>query len=126
MDLQTFGIIFIVIVFSLLSILFVSKLPAGKTFDEMLAEKKQLAAKLDSLSSGKNEKNNQKKTNKKNVRKNKNVIHTHKNKESEPESVESTGSDTNSDNDIEFMETEAFAISANNAAKVRLNILGPY
>lgn len=43
MDLQVYGIIFIVVLVSLLSLLFIQKfLPRAKTFDEMLAEKKKM------------------------------------------------------------------------------------
>lgn len=43
MDLQVYGIILIVFLVSLLSYLFIAKfLPHGKSFDEMIAEKKRM------------------------------------------------------------------------------------
>lgn len=46
LDLQVYGVILIVVLFSLGSILLISKLPRGKTFDEMLEEQRQFKAQL--------------------------------------------------------------------------------
>lgn len=46
MDLHILGIFVLVLLVSLISWVVISKTPRGKTFDEALAEKKQLAVKL--------------------------------------------------------------------------------
>jgi len=53
MELHVLGVIFIVFLVSLCTLLFISKLPRGKTFDEVLAEKRQLSEKIYGLTGGK-------------------------------------------------------------------------
>lgn len=72
MELQVYFVIAIVFLASFLTLLFISKLPRGKTFDEVLAEKRQLAEKLYGPNSGqkrtggkKNQKQQQQNNNKK-------------------------------------------------------------
>lgn len=76
MDLQVYAIILIVFLVSFLSYLFISKfLPHGKTFDEMIAEKKRMREEvLGTLkpSSGKQSNTNTKKKPKKEIKKVKN------------------------------------------------------
>jgi hypothetical protein len=74
MDLQVYAIILIVFLVSFLSYLFISKfLPHGKTFDEMIAEKKRMREEVlgitKSASSGKQNNTGSKKKPKKDVKK---------------------------------------------------------
>jgi len=74
MDLQVYAIILIVFLVSFLSYLFISKfLPHGKTFDEMIAEKKRMREELlgtvKQASSGKQSSAGAKKKPKKEVKK---------------------------------------------------------
>lgn len=75
MDLQVYAIILIVFLVSFLSYLFISKfLPHGKTFDEMLAEKKRLREEvfgttLKSSGGGRQSNTNTKKKPKKEIKK---------------------------------------------------------
>lgn len=111
-------VIFILIIFSFGSYILFSKLPRGKTFEEALAEKKQLAEKIYALSAGhekkktnKNKKiNNNKKQGKPSTKLNK--------KESELDTPEESdvNSDANPSNDspvhhVEFSEAEIISDS---------------
>lgn len=74
MDLQVYAIILIVFLVSFLSYLFISKfLPHGKTFDEMIAEKKRMREEVlgivKPVSSGKQSNAGAKKKPKKEVKK---------------------------------------------------------
>jgi ribosome-binding protein 1 len=133
-DLQVLGVILIVILFSLGSILLISKLPRAKTFDEMQEEKRQFKAQLLAASaqtatekSGNNKKDNKNKTKKnqlpKKGKKSSAVIKT------KPETEESADVDSDSQSDrsgpetspvhtkkqrdinMDFIETEAFPIA---------------
>ena len=78
MDLQVYAIILIVFMVSFLSYMFISKfLPHGKTFDEMIAEKKRMREEVLGMSkpsSGKQNNANSKKKPKKEIKKVGNII----------------------------------------------------
>jgi hypothetical protein len=123
MELHIIAIILIVFLVSLGSLLFISKLPKGKTFDEMLAEKRQmqqlLAASAAPTSAG-NKKGGEKKSGgggkkgqqqqkkqqqQQKSMKGKQVVREESN-ESSSDSDDSSSSD--GFNDMEFLETEQF------------------
>lgn len=143
LDLQVYGVILIVILFSLGSILLISKLPRGKTFDEMLEEQRQFKAQLLAASSqsekvtiGGNKKDNNKNKKGKNQPKKGNKKSPVVVNKPKPETEESAGdaeSDTGSDRsgpetspihtnkkrdfNVEFIETEAFPLADHIPAK---------
>lgn len=108
-------VIFILILFSFGSYILFSKLPRGKTFEEALAEKKQLAEKIYALSAG----HGNKKTNKnKKINNNKKQGKSSKVNKKESESPEESdvNSDVNPSNDspvhhVEFSEAEIISDS---------------
>lgn len=108
-------VIFILCLFSFGSYILFSKLPRGKTFEEALAEKKQLAEQIYALSSG----HGNKKTNKnKKLNNNKKPKHVKVNKTRESDSPEESdlNSDVNPSNDspvhhVEFSEAEIISDS---------------
>jgi ribosome-binding protein 1 len=116
MELYIIAIIIIVFLFSLGSLLFISKLPKGKTFDEMLAEKKQLkqlmlAASVQAQSS--NTKGGKKTGGGggKNQKKQKPLKGKAAQKAQESENSTESDSDDSSEasfNDMEYIETEQF------------------
>ncbi|XP_035779165.1 RNA polymerase II degradation factor 1-like isoform X2 [Anopheles albimanus] len=65
MDLTTFAIIVIVILVSFLSMLFISRFPKGKTFEEMVKEKREMREKILGLTSSSTSKSGKESTNKK-------------------------------------------------------------
>jgi hypothetical protein len=121
MELHIIAIILIVFLVSLGSLLFISKLPKGKTFDEMLAEKKQIQQLLaasaapttagskkggEKKSGGKKGQQQQKKQQQQKSMKGKQAMREESNQSSDSE--ESSSSD--GFNDMEFLETEQFNI----------------
>lgn len=141
LDLQVYGVILIVVLFSLGSILLISKLPRGKTFDEMLEEQRQFKAQLLAASSqsekvtggggsgsGANKKDKNKKGKnqpKKGSKKSPGILNKPKQEteESAGDAESDTGSDrsgpetspihTNKKRDlnVDFIETEAFPLA---------------
>lgn len=111
-------VIFILIIFSFGSYILFSKLPRGKTFEEALAEKKQLAEKIYALSAGHgNKKTNKQKKINNNKKQSKTSMKLNK-KESELDTPEESdvNSDVNPSNDspvhhVEFSETEIISDS---------------
>lgn len=112
-------VIFILILFSFGSYILFSKLPRGKTFEEALAEKKQLAEKIYALSAGHGNKktNKNKKINNNKKQQGKSSTKLNK-KESELDTPEESdvNSDVNPSNDspvhhVEFSEAEIISDS---------------
>lgn len=137
LDLQVYGVILIVVLFSLGSILLISKLPRGKTFDEMLEEQRQFKAQLlaassqsEKVSGAGNKKDNKTKKGKNQPKKGskKSPVVVNKPKPETEESAGDAESDTGSDRsgpetspvhtnkkrdvNVDFIETEAFPLSA--------------
>lgn len=107
-------VIFILILFSFGSYILFSKLPRGKTFEEALAEKKQLAEKIYALSAGHGKKTN--KTKKINHNKKQGKSSKVNKKESESPEESDVNSDVNPSNDspvhhVEFSEAEIISDS---------------
>lgn len=102
-DLQVYGAILIVILFSLGSIILISKLPRGKTFDEMLEEKRQFKAQLLAASNQASmEKTGNSNNNKKdNKAKNKKNQLTKKNNKKSPANTKPAKPDTEESADVE-------------------------
>lgn len=135
LDLQVYGVILIVVLFSLGSILLISKLPRGKTFDEMLEEQRQFKAQLlaassqsEKTSTGNKKENNKNKKGKnqqkKGGKKSPATVSKAKHQETEESAAESdTGSDRSGpetspvhthkkrDINVDFIETEAFPLA---------------
>lgn len=134
-----YGVILIVVLFSLGSILLISKLPRGKTFDEMLEEQRQFKAQLLAASSqsekvtggssGGNKKDNKNKKGKNQPKKGskKSPAVVNKPRQETEESAGDADSDTGSDRsgpetspihtnkkkdvNVDFIETEAFPLA---------------
>lgn len=135
LDLQVFGVVLIVVLFSLGSILLISKLPKGKTFDEMLEEKRQFREQLMAAANAEKTVNNKKEQMANQKKKGKPQPPKKNNKKLQqvkpkPESEESAGhddSDTQSeksgDNQKELFvfETEAFSIADMAAVAAKAN-----
>lgn len=120
-------VIFILCLFSFGSYILFSKLPRGKTFEEALAEKKQLAEKIYALSAGHGNKktNKNKKINNNKKQQGKSSTKLNK-KESELDTPEESdvNSDVNPSNDspihhVEFSEAEI--ISDSEPKKTKIN-----
>lgn len=120
-------VIFILCLFSFGSYILFSKLPRGKTFEEALAEKKQLAEKIYALSAGHGNKktNKNKKINNNKKQQSKSSTKLNK-KESELDTPEESdvNSDVNPSNDspihhVEFSEAEI--ISDSEPKKTKIN-----
>lgn len=120
-------VIFILCLFSFGSYILFSKLPRGKTFEEALAEKKQLAEKIYALSAGHGNKktNKNKKVNNNKKQQGKSSTKLNK-KESELDTPEESdvNSDVNPSNDspihhVEFSEAEI--ISDSEPKKTKIN-----
>ncbi|XP_063696225.1 ribosome-binding protein 1 isoform X2 [Culicoides brevitarsis] len=147
LDLQVYGVILIVVLFSLGSILLISKLPRGKTFDEMLEEQRQFKAQLlaassqsEKAASGNKKDNNKNNNNKKGKNQQKkgggkkSPAVVNKPKQETEESAAEVESDTDSDRsgpetspihtnkskrdvNVDFIETEAFPLADHIPAK---------
>lgn len=111
-------VIFILILFSFGSYILFSKLPRGKTFEEALAEKKQLAEKIYALSAGHGNKKTNKNKKINNNKKQQGKFTKLNKKESELDTPEESdvNSDVNPSNDspihhVEFSEAEIISDS---------------
>lgn len=126
MELQVYFVIAIVFLASFLTLLFISKLPRGKTFDEVLAEKRQMAEKLYGQNytqkRGGGGKKNQKQQNNKKTNKAKTVK---LNKEIEAVSEENESDEHSDENQSDGSSSQASTTPKSHVEFVNVEIIPP-